>query len=82
MILMINDKIIKGFANGEIFFEFYEKTNKKSSNNYNRIILNNAKIHHYGNFKEYMNKQTNEQCIKKVIFNRNCYNFIFSILVI
>lgn len=55
---VIHSKIIKGSANGEIFLSFMKGLIRKiSPNKKYGIILDNARIHHYGKFKTYMNNK-------------------------
>ena len=55
---IIHKQIVKGSANGEIFLKFIKDLiNKMHKGDNKYILLDNAKIHHYGKIKEFINKE-------------------------
>ena len=64
---VIHYEIIKNSVNGEIFLNFIKNLLKKLliDNTYH-IILDNAKIHHYGKLLKYINKQRNIEIIYNI----------------
>lgn len=57
---MIHYKIIIGSCNGEIFLEFIKELfNKISMNQKWSLHIDNARIHYYWKFKNYINKRDN-----------------------
>jgi transposase len=60
---IIKYKMIKGSANGEDFLTFIKELNITE---YNRIFLDNARIHHYTKLKEYIKENSK-------------YNFIYNV---
>ena len=67
---IIHSKIINGSCNGEIFLKFIKELLKKSSiENKWSIIIDNARIHHYKKFKEYIKNFNNINIIYNVPYS-------------
>ena len=67
---VILNKIIKGSCNGEIFLHFIKELLIYFPKNENRkIILDNARIHHYRKLKEYIKKTNNVDFIYNIPYS-------------
>lgn len=66
---VVNYKIVKGSANGEIFLKFLKSTIRKLDNDKKYLLMDNARIHHYTKLKEYVKDKEYIECVYNVPYS-------------
>lgn len=67
---VIHNKIFEGSRNGEIFLEFIkELKNKFNNDNVMFLLLDNARVHRYGELLKYINRVKKFELIYNVLYS-------------